>query len=95
MHRASWPVADEVAALAQGADPALLRDVSVVLAGVRKAKSEAKTSMRTEVAAATVSGPQDALDRVGRAAEDLRATGRVGELVFRPGDEPLAVSVTL
>jgi valyl-tRNA synthetase len=95
VHRASWPVADEVSALAPGADPALLRDVSVVLAGVRKAKSEAKTSMRTEVAAATVSGPQDALDRVGRAAEDLRATGRVGELVFRAGDEQLAVSVTL
>jgi len=66
-----------------------------VLAGVRKAKSEAKTSMRTEVAAATVSGPQGALDRVGLAADDLRATGRVGELVFRADEGPLAATVTL
>ena len=95
VHRASWPVADEVAAIAPGADAAVLRDVSVVLAGVRKAKSEAKTSMRTEVAAATVSGPQDALDRVGLAADDLQATGRVGELVFRADDGPLAAAVTL
>ena len=88
VHRAAWPAADEVAAGAPAADPALLRDVSVVLAGVRKAKSEAKTSMRTEVAAATVSGPQDALDRVGLAADDLQATGRVGEL--RPFATPVA-----
>jgi len=95
VHRASWPVADEVSAIAPGADADVLRDVSVVLAGVRKAKSEAKTSMRTEVAAATVSGPQGALDRVGLAADDLRATGRVGELVFRADEGPLAATVTL
>ena len=68
--------------------------VADVLGGVRKAKSEAKVSMRAEVAAATVSGPPDALDRVGRAAEDLRAAGRIAELVFRTSDEQLAVSVT-
>jgi valyl-tRNA synthetase len=95
VHRAAWPVADEVAALAPGGDAGVLRDVSVVLAGVRKAKSEAKTSMRTEVGSATVTGPQEALDRVALAAEDLRATGRVGELELLPGEEQLAVSVTL
>ena len=95
VHRAAWPVADEVAAIAPGADAALLGDVSVVLAGVRRAKSEAKTSMRTEVASATVSGPHDALDRVGLAADDLQATGRIGELVFRTDDGPLAAAVTL
>jgi valyl-tRNA synthetase len=95
VHRAAWPVADEVAALAPGGDAGVLRDVSVVLAGVRKAKSEAKTSMRTEVGSATVTGPQEALDRVALAAEDLRATGRVGELALQPGEEQLAVSVTL
>ena len=71
------------AALAPGGDAGVLRDTAVVLAGVRKAKSEAKVSMRTDVAAATVSGPQEALDRVAAGRDDLQATGRVGELVVR------------
>ncbi|MDQ1601564.1 MAG: valyl-tRNA synthetase, partial [Actinomycetota bacterium] len=95
VHRAGWPAADEVAATADGADAGVLRDVSVVLAGIRKAKSEAKTSMRTEVSAATVTGPQDALDRVALAAADLQATGRVGELALAADDGPLSVSVSL
>ncbi len=95
VHRSGWPDADEVAALAPGADAAVLRDTSVVLGAVRKAKSEAKTSMRTEVGAATVTGPQAALDRVAEATADLRATGRVGELVFRADDGPLGATVTL
>jgi valyl-tRNA synthetase len=95
VHRAEWPTANEVAATAGDADPGVLRDVSVVLAGIRKAKSEAKTSMRTEVGRATVTGPQDALDRVALVADDLQATGRVGELELLPGEEQLAVSVTL
>jgi valyl-tRNA synthetase len=96
VHRSSWPVADDVAALAKGADGAVLHDTSVVLAAVRKAKSEAKTSMRTKVASATVSGPREALDRVALAAEDLRATGRVGDLEFRADEShPLTATVTL
>jgi valyl-tRNA synthetase len=95
VHRASWPAADEVAVTAHGADAGVLRDVSIVLAGIRKAKSEAKTSMRTDVSAATVTGPQDALDRVTLVADDLRATGRVRELLLRTDDGPLTVAVTL
>ncbi|HEU4997757.1 MAG TPA: valine--tRNA ligase, partial [Lapillicoccus sp.] len=95
VHRSAWPEAGQVAALAPGADAGVLRDTAVVLAAIRKAKSEAKTSMRTDVAAATVSGPQDALDRVRLAAEDLQATGRVGELVFGPADGALTATVTL
>jgi valyl-tRNA synthetase len=95
VHRAAWPAADQVAATADGADPGVLRDVSVVLAGIRKAKSEAKTSMRTEVSAATVTGPQDALDRVALVADDLRAVGRVTDLTFTPDEAPLGATVTL
>ena len=95
VHRAAWPVADEVAALAPGADPRVLADTSVVLAAVRKAKSEAKASMRSDVTSATVTGPQDALARVALAADDLRATGRVGQLVLTASDEPLGATVTL
>ncbi|HEX7187673.1 MAG TPA: valine--tRNA ligase [Actinomycetes bacterium] len=96
VHRSSWPVADDVAALAKGGDAGVLHDTSVVLGALRKAKSEAKTSMRTEVASATVSGPREALDRVALASEDLRATGRVGDLEFRVDEShSLTATVTL
>src|SRR4029079_18050897 len=63
VHRASWPDAGELAVLAGDGDAAVLADTSVVLGALRKAKSEAKTSMRTEVASATVTGPPEAVDR--------------------------------
>jgi valyl-tRNA synthetase len=98
VHRASWPQVEPVEAAAARADAAILRDASVVLAGVRKAKSEAKTSMRTDVPVAAVSGSEHAVARVRLAGEDLRAAGRIGELRFAAdgadGAE-LSVRVTL
>jgi hypothetical protein len=51
--------------------------------------------MRTEVALASVTGSQEALDRVAEAADDLKATGRIADLRLEPGDGQLAVVVTL
>jgi valyl-tRNA synthetase len=95
VHRAGWPAPDELAAAAGDGDERVLHDTSVVLTAVRKAKSEAKTSMRTEVSTATVTGPQDALDRVALVADDLRAAGRVADLAFSPADTPLGATVHL
>ncbi len=101
VHRAAWPVLEELGAFGSldqvdgGADSAVLRDASTVLAGVRKAKSEAKTSMRTDVPLAEVTGPADAVDRVRLAAGDLTATGHITELRFTPGGDALSVTVTL
>ena len=95
VHRASWPDADALVVAAGDGDPAVLHDTSVVLAAIRKAKSEAKTSMRTDVAAAIVTGPQVALDRVAQAAGDLQATGHVGRLNLAAGGDALEVDVTL
>jgi len=80
VHRAPWPTADELAAGA-GGNPALLVSVGLALSELRKAKSERKVSMRTELASATVSGPGVAAAMP--AVEDLRAAGRVvGELAL-------------
>jgi valyl-tRNA synthetase len=95
VHQSSWPMTDPLRELAGDADSAILRDTAAVLAQVRKAKSEAQTSMRTEVAAATVSGPHASLDRITAALEDLRATGRIGQVDFTPADGELAVAVRL
>jgi valyl-tRNA synthetase len=95
VHRSEWPDADRLALLAADGDTGVLADTSIVLGALRKAKSEAKTSMRTEVRSATVTGPAEGLDRVRLAAADLQATGRVGELTFAPSDDPLGAAVTL
>ncbi|MDQ1616141.1 MAG: valyl-tRNA synthetase, partial [Actinomycetota bacterium] len=94
VHRAPWPDAAALEPFA-GAEGQVLHDVSVVLAGVRKAKSEAKTSMRTEIPLAVVSGPAEALERVRLGAEDLRAAGRVAELRVDGEAGSLQVAVTL
>jgi valyl-tRNA synthetase len=95
VHRSAWPTAEALEAVADGVDSAILLDTSTVLMGVRKAKSEAKTSMRTDVAVASVTGSLEALDRVALATDDLKATGRIAELHFSPGEGPLRVAVTL
>ena len=95
VHRASWPDAAPLAAAAAGADPAVLRDTSVALSQVRKAKSEAKVSMRTDISSATLAGPADAVARVMLAADDLNAAGRIQELTATPGGDQITVVVTL
>jgi valyl-tRNA synthetase len=95
VHRSAWPSAEALEAVADGVEGAILLDTSTVLMGVRKAKSEAKTSMRTDVAVASVTGSPEALDRVALATDDLKATGRIAELDLSPGEGPLRVAVTL
>ncbi|PKK14646.1 valine--tRNA ligase [Thermomonospora sp. CIF 1] len=92
VHLASWP---EAAELPAGGDPALLEVTAEALRQVRKAKSQAKVSMRAEVARAVVRGPGTATVRA--AAEDLRAAGNVAELELdeTAAAEELTVAVTL
>ncbi len=105
IHRASWPKptdAVDVALADSGqlgsvpvGDPALLADVALVLSGIRKAKSEAKVSMRTDVVSAHVTGPADALARISAASADLIAAGRVLDLQLSQTTGPLSVEVQL
>ncbi|GAA1162707.1 valine--tRNA ligase [Ornithinicoccus hortensis] len=82
VHTAPWPTVEELAPATDG-DPAMLPAVGAALAGIRKAKSEAKVSMRTEVSAATVAGPGPDVERVRAALGDLTAAGKVtGKVAF-------------
>jgi len=93
VHRAAWPSVDELSGVI--GEPALVSDVATVLSGIRKAKSDAKVSMRADVTAAVVSGDADALGRVEQAGGDLAAAGRIAHLTFLPEGGPLRVEVTL
>jgi valyl-tRNA synthetase len=76
------------------ADREVLTVAAAVIAAVRKAKSEAKLSMRTEVAAVKVEAPAATLERVQAAEDDLRAAGHITKIERAAADE-LRVSVTL
>ena len=83
VHVQPWPTAAELAAAVEGADTGVLPTLGQALTGLRKAKSEAKVKMRTEISAATVAGQAVDLDRVRSALGDLRAAGKVtGEVSF-------------
>ena len=62
--------------------------------GIRRAKSDAKVSMRTDVQLVEISGPDAAIEHVRAAKGDLNATGRVEELRIDASNEPLRVLVT-
>jgi valyl-tRNA synthetase len=92
VHRASWPAAAELPA---GGDPEVLPAVAAALAGVRKAKSDAKVSMRADVASATVTAPESQVALVEAGRGDLVAAGRIASLAVVAGEGPLAVDVEL
>jgi valyl-tRNA synthetase len=79
VHRASWPSVAELSGVDDG-DPEVLPTVAETLGQVRRAKSDRKVSMRTEVAAVRVTGPPEVLHRLELAEGDLRAAGRIGKL---------------
>jgi valyl-tRNA synthetase len=94
IHRSQWPATDDLAPFAAD-DLAIYPAAAAVLGEIRKAKSEAKRSMRTEVTAATVHAPAELLRALRPALDDVRDAGRVvGELELVEAAE-LRVDVTL
>jgi valyl-tRNA synthetase len=88
VHRAAWPMAADLGDHA-GADAGLLGAVGGALAGVRKAKSEAKVGMRAEVSSIVLAGPSGWGERVRSAEADLRAAGRItGTLDYAEAETP-------
>ncbi len=78
VHAAAWP-SDEIGGAVPG-DPAVLATAAAVLGQVRKAKSEAKLSMRAEAARVVVRGPDEAAVRASES--DLRAAGNIADFAF-------------
>jgi len=95
VHKASWPSSDELRALAGQVDGDVLTTAIEVLAMIRKAKGEAKVSMRTPVESLSVSGPSESLALFRLVEDDVRSAGRVGSVALRPGGSELATTVNL
>jgi valyl-tRNA synthetase len=95
VHRQEWPVAADVRDLAGTADRRVLEVVAAVLGDVRRAKSDAKASMRTEVARAEVRGSAEQVALLESARHDLAAAGRITQLELRDGSDSVSVTVEL
>jgi len=94
IHRSPWPTADDLSAFAAD-DLAVYPAAAAVLGELRKAKSEAKRSMRTEVTGALVRAPGELRRALEPATSDVRDAGRVvGQLELVDATE-LSVDVTL
>jgi valyl-tRNA synthetase len=96
VHRAPWPSGPELAAAAgPDARPEVIEAVSVVLGAVRRAKTEAKGSMRSKVTRCVVTGPAELVALVELASEDLCDAGAISKLVLEPDAEATTLSVTV
>ncbi len=96
IHRAPWPSVDELGGAAD-VNPGLLQLAGAALGEVRKAKTEAKRSLRTPVEQATVEAAVEAIAVLRLAAGDLAEAGVVQELELREAEnvEGLRVEVRL
>jgi valyl-tRNA synthetase len=87
IHRAAWPKASEVSNGLDTNYAGLLALASVAVGGVRKAKTDAKMSMKSEVQTAVLKAPAAQLEALRLLAGDLRSVGRIWEISFEEGAE--------
>ncbi|WP_294179940.1 valine--tRNA ligase [uncultured Schumannella sp.] len=89
VHAAAWPEAAELAEF--GTARGLLSEVSAALIGIRRAKTDAKASQKTEVLSAVLAGPA----MLAEAVDDLRAVGRIAELTLVEAEEVAVTEIVL
>ena len=83
IHRSAWPTAPEEPV----GDPAVLVAASEALIGIRRAKTEASASQKTEVITATIAAPEAQISLLEQSHDDLKAVGRIAELSFEEAAE--------
>ena len=92
VHREQWPAVDE---LPGDGDVGVLATVAEVLRRIRRAKTEAKRSMRTPVTRCAVRAGAGEIEALRAAEKDLREAGVVADLVLQTGDGEIEVEVEL
>ncbi len=91
VHRASWPTRDEAAAHA--GDQGVLEAVSAVLGEVRRAKSDARASMRAEIDQLRVVGDEDLLGLAMLGEPDLLAASRAAAIEYAQGEFEVSAQI--
>jgi valyl-tRNA synthetase len=84
VHRSPWPSPLEFDG--STGDPEILETASRILGEIRRAKSDAKVSMRAEVEAVVITADPAALVRAREAEGDLLAAGRAASVEYAEGN---------
>jgi valyl-tRNA synthetase len=95
IHRASWPVAEELTAGIDASNLGLLELASIAVGGVRKAKSDAKASMKAAVESATIEAPAAVLTSLRLLEADLKSVGKIQSLAYAEGAEVAMTQIIL
>lgn len=94
IHHAVWPRNADVSFAADTTDDErVLPAAGRALAALRKVKSEAKVSMRTEISTASLQAPAGDIFGIEAARVDIMAAGRVCELTIMTGPDDAGVTV--
>ena len=88
VHRQAWPTAASLGAAAAGGDPLVAAVAADVVAEIRKAKTEAKRSLRADVAHLRVVDTPERIAALRGCLDDVSAAGRVAEAELVEGDPP-------
>ncbi|MFV0251782.1 MAG: valine--tRNA ligase [Beutenbergiaceae bacterium] len=87
VHRAAWPSAEPLRAAAADTDPALLTAAGAALAALRKVKSEAKVSQKTQLTDAVLHAPAHQVTLLPTVLDDVQAAAKVvGDLELRQAE---------
>jgi valyl-tRNA synthetase len=93
VHTTAWPTPTDATDTTAASE--LVSLAAAVISAVRKAKSDAKQSMRAPVDTVHATGTTAELDRLKLIAEDIRAAGNVTTIDYQTTDQPLHLTVTL
>jgi valyl-tRNA synthetase len=80
IHTSSWPDSEALRALSPQGDIAILTTATEALRVIRKAKSEAKLSMRAVVTSAEFTGCPAMIDHINLVSTDLTSAGSLGAI---------------
>jgi valyl-tRNA synthetase len=87
IHRAQWPAAGALRDSNDGANALVLDVAAAVTSEVRKAKTEAKVSLRAEVARVLVRDTAERIAALKAAEPDIREAGHIANLVTEEADD--------
>lgn len=88
VHLSDWPRSQSI-----DGDPLVLSAVGSALIGIRRAKTEAKVSQKTPVAELTIQASAESAALLRLAEDDLKAVGRVAQIVYAEGAETTVVDI--
>ena len=91
VHRSSWPVSEDLSGFTGSQSAGLLSLASQALIGIRKAKSDAKLSMKAEISSLTIEASEEEIESLKLIESDLKSVGKIDDINYKVS-ESLAIS---